>query len=183
MHERIIRGTASAPVYGDPRLPQRFWEKVFPEPNTGCWLWGASEAWTGYSRYKLGVNRETTGHRHAYLNLVGPIGDGLVLDHLCRTRSCVNSAHLDPVTQRENVRRSPVAIGAVNANKTHCPAGHEYTPENTSGRRYQRVCKRCRAERHAKRMASEPSYAASVRAAGARSERKRRARLAEQRGI
>lgn len=77
-------------------------------------------------------------HRAAYILSKGPIPAGLVIDHLCRNRVCINPAHLEVVTQAENVHRG------VSAQKTHCKRGHEYTPENT--RRYtngRRVCGEC----------------------------------------
>jgi hypothetical protein len=88
--------------------------------------------------------RPLAAYRVAYILLVGPIPEGLQLDHLCRVASCVNPAHLEPVTQQENIRRQLAAI-------THCPKGHEYTPENTGhdrhGGRYCRICSRLNANR------------------------------------
>jgi hypothetical protein len=83
-------------------------------------------------------------HRLAYELLVGPIPDGLTLDHLCRTRNCINPWHLEPCTLKENQLRSPV----INANKTHCRNGHEYTEENTrhyvrKGGAKMRTCRKC----------------------------------------
>lgn len=87
------------------------------------------------------------------LELAGrPIPEGLVTDHLCRVRRCFNPDHLEAVTRQENTLRSPVAIAALNAAKTHCVHGHEFSPENTYV--YQenptgaprRRCRTCRAE-------------------------------------
>lgn len=112
-----------------------------------CWKW-TSSLMHGYGRFRL-AGVKIRAHRFAYVTSVGPIPDGLVLDHLCRTRSCVNPAHLEPVTIGENVMRGQT-IGARNAVKTHCPAGHPYVGDNLyvmpSGKR---VCRQCRRDREA----------------------------------
>lgn len=143
------------PTYGDERLSQRFWSKVSPEPLTGCWLWAAADDGAGYGVYGVGTGRIAKAHRVAYLAMVGAIPDGLELDHLCRVRCCVNPEHLEPVTRRENVRRSPLAMnkdgGQTNRAKTHCPKGHAFDEENTllahktnpNGR--ETVARRCKA--------------------------------------
>lgn len=104
--------------------------RFVPEPNTGCWLWiGHVDERLGYGRMVIDGKRRVA-HRIAYEALVGPIPDGLQLDHLCRVRCCVNPSHLQPVTQQENIRRGQ-GIPAMNAAKTHCPKGHAYSSENT----------------------------------------------------
>ncbi len=87
----------------DARLPDRFWDKATPCPMSGCWLWHGSIHAKGYGQYGAGgVNAKA--HRIAFIALVGPIHDGLHLDHLCRQRCCVNPAHLEPVTPAEDVQ-------------------------------------------------------------------------------
>ncbi|MHA6764687.1 HNH endonuclease signature motif containing protein [Streptacidiphilus sp. PAMC 29251] len=90
-----------------------FWAQVntsgpTPEgkPELGpCWAWtGCMNTKTGYGVFG-GKGRTQLAHRNAYEYQLGPIPDGLVLDHLCRRRSCVRPEHLEPVTQRENLRR------------------------------------------------------------------------------
>jgi len=121
-----------------------FWPRV--DKTDGCWLWKGSLSTLGYARWRLD-GRQQGAHRIAYEALVGPVPEGLELDHLCRVRHCVNPAHLEPVTHRDNVLRGTSFI-AENAAKTHCPQGHEYTPENTyripsdPTRRYCRACSR-----------------------------------------
>lgn len=126
----------------------RFWTKVTRTPG-GCWWWtGAKIRHSGYGRiYSGGDPAEPTvmyAHRFAYKHLIGPIPQGLVLDHLCRNASCVNPLHLQPVTNRENVVRGSARAAKVGLRT--CPWGHSYTPENTylssSGGRACRTCRR-----------------------------------------
>jgi hypothetical protein len=102
----------------------------------GCWTWTACILQNGYGGVRL-KGKLMRAHRVVYELLVGKIPDGLQLDHLCRNRKCVNPAHLEPVTQKENMRRGNGAC-AINARKTHCKSGHEFTKENT--RRRCRIC-------------------------------------------
>jgi hypothetical protein len=121
--------------------------------TSGCWLWTGSRYTGGYGKF-FAFGRERAAHRVSYEFFVGPIPEGLALDHLCRVRRCVNPDHLEPVTYRENTLRSPVAHAALNAAKTHCKHGHEFTPENTrittGGRRSRRRCRECERLRHAR---------------------------------
>jgi hypothetical protein len=94
-----------------------------------CWLWTASTN-KGYGKFVVSTRVHVEAHRWLYEQLVGPIGPGLQLDHLCRVTRCVNPDHLEPVTQRENMLRGD-GPSAVNARKTHCIHGHAFTPENT----------------------------------------------------
>lgn len=99
---------------------------------TGCWLWSGSSHSSGYGQFSVAAHPERA-HRHAYETLVGPVPDGLELDHLCRVRCCVNPAHLEPVTHAENLRRGESGM----AKRTHCPKGHPYDPHKSriGGRR------------------------------------------------
>lgn len=112
-----------------------------------CWLWPGGLNTKGYVTTMF-EGRRIQAHRLAYELLVGPIPEGLRLDHLCRVRHCLNPAHLEPVTDRENALRG-VGICSINARKTHCSHGHPYDDENTLPRvgsrgRYCRACIRNR---------------------------------------
>lgn len=96
--------------------------------ETGCWDWdGATNGAYGHSDPRHG---DCLAHRAVYKKVVGDIPDGKVIDHVCRNKLCVNPAHMEVVTQKENVHRwLDVFIGR--SIRTHCVHGHEFTPENT----------------------------------------------------
>lgn len=164
-------------------LPARFWAKV--DQSGECWLWTANLTKpNGYGRFHLN-DRMVLAHRLTYETFVGPIPDGMQLDHLCRVKQCVNPAHLEPVTNRENVLR---------ALPSTCVAGHQRTPGAGP-------CPRCRAvyrrqwererrgdpdyserrralarRRYRERM-QDPAYRAKVAAKARAAHAKRKARL------
>lgn len=121
---------------------ERFWAKV--DKTDDCWLWTGVRISNGYGSFRVeGAMR--LAHRFAYELLVGPIPDGLQIDHLCRVKHCVNPLHLEPVTQAENVRRGHDARG--------CIHGHPWTEESTyirpgNGARQCRICRKESARRH-----------------------------------
>lgn len=138
----------------------RFMRNTLASP-TGCLLWTGPLTPNGYGKFRVAGERERVAHRVIYEHFYGPIPDNPdghphQLDHSCHTeavargecaggsecvhRRCVNRLHLEVVTASENTLRQDHA----NRRKTHCPQGHEYTPENTridrNGKRHCRTC-------------------------------------------
>jgi hypothetical protein len=110
-----------------------------------CWIWQGKTTPNGYAKFRAKPGApERVVHRvlwEFYNN--APVPDGLQLDHLCRTRACVQPTHFEAVTPSENTLRQDHA----NRRKTHCPRGHEYTPENTRTDGVRRWCRQCHRER------------------------------------
>lgn len=132
---------------------ENFWNRVdtngpMPtnKPELGrCWMWTGSKQRQGYGMVYFYGGLTKMAHRMAYEFIKGPIPEGLTLDHLCRNHPCVNPNHLEPVTNRENILRG-TGPTALHIKKTHCPYGHEYSPQNTAGRkgRTGRWCRECK---------------------------------------
>jgi HNH endonuclease len=128
-------------------LPDRVAAKIGSLGTDGCWPWLGYINGDGYGRVAW-HRRSTQAHRVVYELLVGPIPEGLQIDHLCRVRHCVNPGHMEPVSQAENLRRGagPWPAAAINRDKTHCPHGHAYDEVNTirrsDGSRRCRICNR-----------------------------------------
>ena len=123
-------------------LLARWFMRALPRPD-GCWLWLGQVNEDGYGYFAIDGSHKVVAHRWGYEQLVAPVDDDLVLDHLCRHRTCCNPAHLEPVTQAENILRGE-GHAAVNAAKTHCPAGHPYDGDNLYVTpRGGRICRTC----------------------------------------
>lgn len=136
--------------------PNNFWSKV-SKRDDGCWEWIGRRVYgpgsDSYGRIKIRGGL-FVAHRVSYELNIGPIPDGLQLDHLCRHRWCVNPDHLEPVTQYENMRRGTLfeRAGSTLRDRTHCKNGHEFTDENTrwttQGLNQYRKCRACDREAH-----------------------------------
>jgi len=124
-------------------LKERLMAKVKVAEN-GCWERTVGVNNLGYSTLRF-QGKMYAAHRAAYEVFIGPIPEGLQIDHLCRNRVCVNPDHLEPVTRRENLLRGE-GFSAQAARKTHCPQGHCYEGDNLyrtlEGHRKCRACHR-----------------------------------------
>lgn len=136
-------------------LAERLWEKVDRSEPDQCWIWTGALDTAGYGKIRraraevrsTGGPHHWPAHRLSYTLLVGPILEGLDVDHLCRNRACVNPGHLEPVSRQVNVLRG-VGLSALNALKTHCIRGHEFNDKNTRRTRHKdggirRECRAC----------------------------------------
>lgn len=146
-------------------LEKYFWPRVVK--TDGCWNWtGAiSKGYGNFTYAREGKRKAYSTHRLAYRVLMGDPPDGMVLDHLCRNRPCCNPAHMELVTNTENLKRGYLARGygnprkrkphvpkppkprsewKVRTKKPYCRHGHEYTAETTTygsdGARKCRIC-------------------------------------------
>lgn len=134
--------------------------------ENGCWLWQGYVDRNGYGTIRIGSMRDGTRrtnftHIVAYQAFVGPVPEGLALDHSCDVRHCVNPEHLSPMTIRENLlKETSRSVAARNARKTHCKHGHPYEGDNLylrpDGGRGCRICRRQATARHDARFEESP---------------------------
>lgn len=109
-------------------MTRAFWARV--EKTETCWLWRGGINADGYGQFQPSRERNLRAHKFAWESEHGPTPDGMVLDHLCRTRACVRPEHIEAVTPRTNTLRG-IGPAAINSRKTRCKNGHRFTPENT----------------------------------------------------
>ncbi len=121
---------------------REYCEQRLRRDDGGCWMWTGFIQRDGYGVIFSRHRRHALAHRVMYELYRGEIPAGLVVDHLCRNRACVNPAHMEPVTIVENIWRG-VAPAAQNKRKTHCKYGHELSVDNTYTWNGKRACRAC----------------------------------------
>lgn len=137
--------------------PSKFWSQVNNMAGSEeCWPWLGGRDGVGYgSLHHQGATM--TAHRYLYQIAIGPIPDGLTVDHVChnrdascpggktcRHRICCNPSHLEAVTRAENRRRAPISGAAkIHSAKTKCNRGHDLTPDNLMNSPDRRTCRKC----------------------------------------
>lgn len=145
-------------------ITDRFWSKV--DRSGDCWLWTAARTPAGYGEmhaYGTTVLAHSLSWEIATGQPAPMMASGLTLDHLCRVRHCVRPSHLEVVRRGVNVLRG-VGFAAVNATKTHCPAGHPYDATNTTRRSLTgwRSCRACNRARYHARHQEQVQHSMSI---------------------
>lgn len=141
---RILTGYT---ILSKQQRDSKFWSCVEMIPFHSCWEWMGSIDGKGYGRFHIGNHKYAKAHRYA-LSLTQDLHPQLVVDHICRNRSCVNPNHLRQVTKTVNSLENSIGTGAINKKKTHCKYGHIFDAQNTGYNLYgNRWCKACNKNR------------------------------------
>ena len=128
-----------------PSPAERFWAKADRPNESACWTWRAGIDSRGYGQFYF-RGKNNIAHRIAYELVKGPIPAGLVIDHLCRNPLCVNPAHLEAVTNRENMIRGE-SPSARQFRAAVCKYGHPLQGDNVISTKSGRRCRECERER------------------------------------
>lgn len=163
-------------------LADRFWSKVSPEPNSGCWLWAGNSNGKGYGVIDMRQRRNKTGkvylaHRDS-LMLHGVEDPGEAVLHHCDNPACVNPSHLSAGTHVENARDTILKGRHARAWKpgaTHCPRGHELEGNVYEYPTGERSCATCKKEAHKRWVSANQERYRTLKREGARRRRKRAA--------
>jgi hypothetical protein len=134
-------------------VEERFWSHVDIRSANECWPWLAAKRKSGHGVFLWAPHRLTPASRFAYILTHGAISDTMTVQHLCHNHPCCNPAHLQLLSLADKLRMVRVngkGSPELNSRKTHCPRGHEYTPDNTylDPADGSRQCRRCRELAH-----------------------------------
>lgn len=130
----------------------RIWKRLEQGPDKYvmsvagfCWLWTGGLTGAGYGQISVDGSKVYV-HRLVYSEMIGPIPDGLVIDHRCEVRNCCNPGHLEAVSRWENTLRGRSPMAA-KAKQVKCHRGHLFDEANTyRSARGTRRCRRCHAD-------------------------------------
>ena len=122
---------------------RRFWPRVNIGSDSECWPWIGNKDRDGYGRFRMRAHGIQRAHRAVFALRGEKIAQGLVVDHICHNRSCVNPAHLRIVTPIQNTLENSIGVAAVNALKNTCVNGHELMGHNLILRKKRRQCRTC----------------------------------------
>ena len=131
----------------DPAFLRRYESKYVARADGSCWIWMGARTAAGYGALSRGRRGAGTVYAHVVSHQIhkGPVPAGHQVDHVCRVRACVNPAHLEAVSQVENLHRQAAAA----ALRTHCARGHRFESLPAGRRRYCKACSRDRYRRKA----------------------------------
>lgn len=121
---------------------EKLLSKIVINKENNCWEWGGTINTGGYGIFNIKEKGYRT-HRLTYSLFIGNADVNLLIDHICRNRSCCNPEHLRLVTHKENVTENSESVASINKNRINCKNGHEFNDK--------RRCKTCLKERSAKR--------------------------------
>lgn len=123
-----------------------FLSRIRINKENECWEWQGALDKNGYGHYSprvYGKKSRYLAHRISYSIFVKQLTPGLLIDHICRNKKCVNPDHIREVTPQVNMIENSESITYLNHIKTHCIRGHEFTPENTRIQTDGRYCRAC----------------------------------------
>lgn len=135
----------------------KFFKKIDITPDSECLLWVGWNNGRGYGKIRIN-GRQCLAHRVIWEHSEGKIPDGMAIDHTCRNRACVNTAHLRLVTWGQNAVENSTGLSAANKQKTHCHKGHLFDEENTYLLHGARLCRRCHCDNQTRWLANNPDW-------------------------